>query len=508
MPIALDWDSPEYRRIASVTYTGDRLIVQFEDGTSAMVEAQRVVPPFVHDVDWNTLDWNSHEITVSGSEGPVEIPWSTIRALSDKRYAAHLAEVAEEQARQIGLRIRELRESRGMTSKALAERAGITPQSLSRIELGRHDVVFTTLQRILAAMGYALKDLAMPPSPPKTLHHLLKRLSAAGIDREFALRRLVPKDDRSLLMDGTDTNGDAVQTVALSTSRIFDWSVPTLLGSESLQLNVNALPLPLFKVRGRANVARVKTYTFYAHCRTCTLIRATPNMISRPVPPDADTLRRDVIDKYGVINFEALLRYSWDLGIAVIPLRDPGGFYGACWRIEDRNVIVLKQVTDAQARWAIDLAHELKHVASHLSNERPALIDSEEITLAADSGEEEEASDFASNLLLFGRAEELAQACVEQAGGSVERLKQVVQRVASAEHVPVDALANYMAFRLGLQNINWWGAAQKLQITDPSPIKIAREILLDHVQMDRLGQLDRGLLLSALSEPEGSVADA
>ena len=36
-------------------------------------------------------------------------------------------------------------------------------------------------------------------------------------------------------------------------------------------------------------------------------------------------------------------------------------------------------------------------------------------------------------------------------------------QVAAREHVPADALANYMAFRLSLQRINWWGAATNLQ---------------------------------------------
>lgn len=36
----------------------------------------------------------------------------------------------------------------------------ITPQSLSRIEHGHHDVAFQTLSRILAAMGCNLRDLA------------------------------------------------------------------------------------------------------------------------------------------------------------------------------------------------------------------------------------------------------------------------------------------------------------------------------------------------------------
>ena len=56
-----------------------------------------------------------------------------------------------------------------------------------------------------------------------------------------------------------------------------------------------------------------------------------------------------------------------------------------------------------------------------------------------------------------GRAEDLAERCVQAARGSVERLKVAVPQVAAREHVPVDALANYMAFRLSLQGHNWWG---------------------------------------------------
>lgn len=63
-----------------------------------------------------------------------------------------------------GTRIRTLRQRRGLMSKDLAERAGITPQSLSRIENGKHDVVFKTLQKLLSAMGYELKDLSVESS--------------------------------------------------------------------------------------------------------------------------------------------------------------------------------------------------------------------------------------------------------------------------------------------------------------------------------------------------------
>lgn len=166
MSAAAKWNRPGYQRIAAVERRGDRLVVLFEDGSRVSVPAAGVLPPGARGAEWDGVTFNPYEIIVPTADGPIEVPWSTIRVLTDPEYSAHLAASAAEQARRIGLRIKELRESRRLTSKALAERAGISAQSLSRIEHGRHDVVLTTLQRILAAMGYALKDLATDPSPP------------------------------------------------------------------------------------------------------------------------------------------------------------------------------------------------------------------------------------------------------------------------------------------------------------------------------------------------------
>src|SRR5207237_5738184 len=108
---------------------------------------------------WARLTFDRHEVVVPTPGGPVEIPWSTVRALTDRDFGVHLAAAADEQARHVGRRIKELREGRQLTAKELAARAGITPQSLSRIEHSHHDVVFTTLRRILAAMAASLHDL-------------------------------------------------------------------------------------------------------------------------------------------------------------------------------------------------------------------------------------------------------------------------------------------------------------------------------------------------------------
>lgn len=508
MSAATKWDAREYQRITSARRRGDELVVQFEDGSQVSVDTQRVLPPDNRIPQWDAMTFNPYEIVVPTLDGEFEVPWSTIRVLTDKEYGAYLAAVAEEEARQIGLRIKELRNSRNLSSKELAERAGITPQSLSRIEHGRHDVVFTTLRRLLAAMGFGLKDLSAAPRRPASIKALLKRLAEVGIDQDLVLSRILPKRIRDQVAAdrGTHDAGNLVDQIAREVSRVFNWSVSAILGNEPLRFDPTLLPATRFKVRGRVNEMRATAYTFYAHYLALTVLDAVPQRELQPIPGNADELRRVVMERYGLLDFETVLRFAWDCGIPVIPLRDPGAFHGACWRSAGRSVIVLKQLTDSQARWLYDLLHELKHVASHLSDKHPAIVEGSEISPVSDqyrdSDEEWEASEFASDVILFGRADELAQQCVEMAQGSVEQLKSAVQRVAAIEHVPVDALANYLAFRLMTGNkINWWGAANNLQTTDPPPWRTARDLLLGRIKLDRLNSQDRGLLLRALSEP-------
>lgn len=57
-------------------------------------------------------------------------------------------------------RVRVWREHRGLTSTALAEKAGIGQAFLSQIETGKREGTVETLRRIAAALGVTLDDLA------------------------------------------------------------------------------------------------------------------------------------------------------------------------------------------------------------------------------------------------------------------------------------------------------------------------------------------------------------
>jgi len=155
------WDNPRFQRICSAKADAKLFQIRFEDGAVAEIESHKILPGDIIRPRWNELRFDPYEIVVPTEDGELEISWSTVRVLTDAAYSAHLAKAAEVQAKKIGRRISQLRKARGMKSKELAERAGIAPQSLSRIEHGKHDIAFSTLQKILSSMGYGLKDLSV-----------------------------------------------------------------------------------------------------------------------------------------------------------------------------------------------------------------------------------------------------------------------------------------------------------------------------------------------------------
>ncbi len=159
MPARPHWNRRGYQHIAHVAWQAPELVVDFEDGSRARLEGQRLLLPDDGPVEWERLTWSLYEIAVPGPYEVVVIPWSRIRVLTDAGYAAYLASAAEDEAREIGARLRQLRKVRGLTGKEVAERAGIPPPRLSRIERGQHQGGLPALEPLLAAMDCTLHDL-------------------------------------------------------------------------------------------------------------------------------------------------------------------------------------------------------------------------------------------------------------------------------------------------------------------------------------------------------------
>lgn len=391
----------------------------------------------------------------------------------------------------------------GLSQKDLAERLGLKEQQIQRYEATEYaSASFERINEIIHALNIKVHEHVFLPGIQPTLSILLKRLKTVGIEADFIKRRLLPPALWDRLQEetkGIDVSEAVLKAVSII-ARIFGWSPISILSNAPLELNQAIIGTTRYKKPARASERRTDAYTIYAHYLALLVLEATSELQKKPVPTKAVDVREQIVSTYGSISLKNVLDYVWDLGMPVLPLSGSGTFHGACWRVDGHNIIVLKQQTTSEARWLFDLLHELRHAGQDPEKDTFDLIETNVIGQGRQSKEEHIASKFAGNILLNGQAEELAQKCVAASNGSVERLKVVVPFIAAQENVSVDALANYMAFRLSLQNINWWGTAHNLQAFGPSPWQIARDVFLERVDLERLNEIDRELLLQALED--------
>jgi hypothetical protein len=202
--------------------------------------------------------------------------------------------------------------------------------------------------------------------------------------------------------------------------------------------------------------------------------------------------------QYGGVNLRSAAEYVWSLGIPILPLSRGGAFHGACLRIGDETVIVLNRKSRLESLWLFDLLHELGHWVVAMSS-TDSIIE-EQTRTTANKNEERAAGEFAGNVVLGGRARELGTVVSKAAHGRVEYLKRAVPEVARQQGISVGALANFAAFELSTQGINWWGTAIALQDDGVQPFSTLRDILLNRVDLSRLSEHDRGLVIAALRE--------
>ncbi len=346
----------------------------------------------------------------------------------------------------------------------------------------------------------------LPTSRP-TAASFFERLKAAGVDIKFVENQILPASlvSRLTAHEAGDTIEAAVRQAASIVARVYRWSEEQILGADPLELSKVAAGAARFKLPTRADAKKLSAYTIYAHYLAMLVLEATPKKKAKPIPTDADQCRQQILKQYGELTFANILSFVWDLGIPVLPLSDSGSFHGACWRTGGRNVIVLKQRTNSLSRWSNDCLHETYHAGQEPDQGERSIIEEPETSEARlESDEEQEATMYSGDVMLDGRAEELVAMCVDVAGGNVPRFKKVVSQIAKREGVGTGALANYMAFRLSMQDINWWGTAVNLQADDENPWTIARDFLLDRLDLNRVNEVDRGVLMKALTKTENN----
>lgn len=390
----------------------------------------------------------------------------------------------------------------GLTQKELAERLGLKEQQIQKYESTEYaSASLSRVREVAEALGVKLADDSVVQNAKMSLVSLIRRLKEVGIDRDFVLKRVLPAAiSAQLRTRSTDNEAQLVYQVATHVGRVFGWTLRNILESRASRLDMK-LAAARLKVPAHADGKRVDAYLIYAHYLALALLPTMKSHVQKAAPSDPYEARRAILSRYGELTLTNVLRFLWDSGILVLPLSDPGAFHGAYFREDFRNVVVLKQKTSSASRWMFDALHETYHTLQKPGEPNLTVVEHEDMPRETLSSEEEvTASQYAGAVLLGKKPQRLAELCLAKAGQDIRMLKSAVKSVAAAEEVSVDALANYMAFRLSLEGRNWWGAAENLQDRSSNPFLITKSVLLENIDLSKLNEPDLHLLQRALIE--------
>jgi len=107
------------------------------------------------------IEKNTYCFTVKLKSGKEYIiPWDFILHICEERYEYHRSKTVKSiSSEDIGKRIKEARNKKGLRQVDLAKRTGILRANIARIESGKHRPSLETLERISEALGVSVADL-------------------------------------------------------------------------------------------------------------------------------------------------------------------------------------------------------------------------------------------------------------------------------------------------------------------------------------------------------------
>jgi transcriptional regulator with XRE-family HTH domain/Zn-dependent peptidase ImmA (M78 family) len=395
----------------------------------------------------------------------------------------------------------------GLTQKDLADLLGMKEQQVQRYEATNYESAsFDRLKEVVNALGVKITKEILISENTISLSVFFKNLESLGFKKDFVLQKLLPSKLSSFLEGIVNQREVDLRYFTLQASaivgKIFNISPTEFLNPTGPpNLNVATAYATKFKKPKNVSIEKIAPYTIYAHTLAISILEGCKHLEIKSVPTDVQEFRQSILNKFGKIDFEAVLRYAWSLGIPVLPLGDSKNFHGACWRIDKRNVIVLKQKNKSSVRWLFDLIHEICHAGQY-----PELPSLEVIEISdnfdkemANLEDEKDANWFAGQVLLKGEAHILSAQAINEAHGNLQFLSSAVMRLSKKEGVDTGALANFIAFRLSAeQGKNWWGSATNLQTEDDDPLEMAKNIFFENVKLEEMPEFERELVLNAL----------
>lgn len=469
------WELPGYSDIVRAAVEHDAVEVRFANG-----DVVRVSPAlFGVSVDGLAVEpgGEGSSLSVSSSEAPSrDLDWMVIRSATDPAFADELRERDAEESRRIGRRLKALREDRRLSQGEVARMAGMPAPQLSKLEKGETDMRLSTVRSLLRAMGSSFADISGPDVPEVSTKELQKRARSAGVPKEVAARFTELIDRREL--------PEALE-------RAFRWPQHALLAGvpESSPLDVQVQ----FKAPSPSD-ARSSPLLHLA--RSVSTLAASRHRASlREIPADPLGLRSEVLDTYGEVTPGALLRWTWDAGVVVVPLKGSGSFVALVWLVEGRPVVVLKEPRQLGVYWLFDLAHELGHLAlGHVVDH--AIVDLSAPWQQQDVDEQEqEANDYALTLLLGGyRA--LLEDVRRRTAGDYMKFKFAVRDVATQAGVSPGLLGLAAAHEMPDvgEPKDTWGSATNLAKVEGVGREVAEKLFADRIRAMDPNSLDDAII--------------
>jgi transcriptional regulator with XRE-family HTH domain len=445
------------------------------------------IDPAFGDVQFDALKSQLDELSADVQE------YEALKSGSITQFEAHSLD-------ELPILLVKARIARGMTHKELAELLQVKEQQVQRWESNDFaGASLDNLKAIASALGVVFTQRLFLPRQDISPAKFLSFIDSVGLQRDFILRRVLPETLADSFRAGTATMKE-VATFASTVARVFGLRMAELVELKVPRLDFTIVATTRFKLPARHNAKAVNGYTIYAHYLAGLVVSCVNSDATQTLPKCPREFYHAVTGPETPLSFERVVRFLWDCGVVVLPLSDAGVFHGAVWKISDRFVIVVKQTTPLESRWLYDALHEVGHIGNGDVNDTSSFIEDEEISPQSSNKEEEAANEWAENAIFDGKSDDIEEAATDACKEQLRRLKAVLPSVAARFNVNLGCLANHMAYRLGEQGEDWWGAAQNLQSGGRLPFETARSVLLENVNLFCLNDFDRELLQRALRE--------
>jgi len=152
------------RMMTSATLLKEGIELAFADGCTGLVPFADIpeVREMQHVVGIELP--NPYELILHTKLGEtLELPWDFARHYCDASYRPRVEAIAVAGRQAVGLRVRQLRESAGLTQEALARAASIGRVTLVRIENGEQSPRYETLVSLAGALKRPIQELLAGP---------------------------------------------------------------------------------------------------------------------------------------------------------------------------------------------------------------------------------------------------------------------------------------------------------------------------------------------------------